>query len=288
VILGTPDPLPENELTALGKLHENFAQRVSAKFAAYLKSSFRVTVAGEVVQVLRDAWVAEIALPSCFLLLKLQPQQAIGVLQLDHSITFASLELLLGGRAQEPPEAARGFTALELKLLRPMFETLVDELKAVWRNKAQVSISLESAATDAERMKVLVSQGPLLTGRFDVSISGVQGSMTLAIPRHAIRSLCQEADSLQPVASISSAEQRAKTVRALQSTPVRLGAELRAASLSLRDVLALEVDDVIVGLASAQHPVTVSINGVSKYRAHVTRRDGERALVISDEIHSGT
>jgi hypothetical protein len=104
-------------LRAIHNLHETFARNLGASLSAYLRAYLTASIVS-VKQLSYHEFSAGLASPTCLLSLGLQPYEGNAVMELNPSLIFPMIELLLGGGGRQPVTLQREITEIELKLLQ--------------------------------------------------------------------------------------------------------------------------------------------------------------------------
>jgi flagellar motor switch protein FliM len=76
--------------------------------------------------------------PTCIASLGLKPYDGNAVLELNSSLIFPILEILLGGDGKLPFNAQREITEIERALLDGLFKLILRDLREAWRFVAQI------------------------------------------------------------------------------------------------------------------------------------------------------
>ena len=130
-----PDRISKAQLRAIHNLHETFARNLGASLSAYLRAYLTASIVS-VKQLAFHEFSAGLASPTCLLSLGLQPYEGNAVMELNPSLIFPMIELLLGGGGRQPVALTREITEIELKLLRPGPDRHLADTKRAMPNAA--------------------------------------------------------------------------------------------------------------------------------------------------------
>src|SRR5258708_38205300 len=91
-----PDRIAKDQLRAIHILHENFARSLASSLSAYLRAYVVVNLVS-VEQLSFQEFTASLPSPTCMASLGMRPLEGNAVLELNSSLTFPILEMLLRG-----------------------------------------------------------------------------------------------------------------------------------------------------------------------------------------------
>ena len=100
-----PDRIAKSQLRAIHQLHDNFVRNLVSSLSAYLRSYLIVNLVS-VEQLSYSEFLECLPSPTCIASLGLKPYDGNAVLELNSSLIFPILEILLGGERQAPVQRA--------------------------------------------------------------------------------------------------------------------------------------------------------------------------------------
>jgi len=140
-----PDRIPKSQLRAIRFLHENFVRNLASSLTAYL----RAFLSGNLVSVEQIPYTTFLeGLPpqTCMVPLTLMPFGGNALLEINPSLIYPILELLLGGK-DTSAKADRELTEMERHLLDRLFRLIAHDLEETWKGVADVEFRLDSVET---------------------------------------------------------------------------------------------------------------------------------------------
>src|SRR5437763_16957223 len=96
-----PDRIAKSQLRAIHQLHDNFVRNLVSSLSAYLRSYVIVNLVS-VEQLSYSEFLECLPSPTCIASLSLKPYDGNAVLELNSSLIFPILEILLGGDGKLP------------------------------------------------------------------------------------------------------------------------------------------------------------------------------------------
>src|SRR5439155_25371568 len=111
-----PDRIPKSQVRAIHLLHDMFVRNLVSSLSAYLRSYLLVNLVS-VEQLSYAEFLDGLPSPTCIVSLGLRPLEGNGVLELNPSLVFPIIEMLLGGTGKSSMNIQRDLTEIEQRLL---------------------------------------------------------------------------------------------------------------------------------------------------------------------------
>ena len=275
-----PDRISKAQLRAIHSLHETFARNLGASLSAYLRAYLTASIVS-VNQLSYHEFSTGLASPTCLLSLGLHPYEGNAVMELNPSVIFPMIELLLGGGGRQPVTLTREITEIELKLLQSLFRIMLQDLQGAWRTVANLEFAVETVETETQSFRVLAPQEAVVAIGIEIRVGEVSGMMNLAIPSVILKMMRQKFDQQWTARKVESDPARRMAIlKKIRAGTVRLEATLGAPSISIRDLISLEAGDVLLVDHPAKALMTLKVNGIRKYHGRAASVDGKRAFAV--------
>src|SRR5205085_276725 len=125
---------------------------------------------------------ALICLPSstCLVSLGLSPYDGNGVLELNPSLVFPILEMLLGGTGKSSATIQRDITEIEQRLLDGLFRIILQDLREAWKSVTAVDFTIESMETEPQLLHLLAPNEAVVSIGIELRIGESVGMMNIA------------------------------------------------------------------------------------------------------------
>ena len=240
-----PDKLSKDHVRSLQMLHENFASLFLSSLSAYLRAQAQVDLVS-VEQVPYDEYLKSISTS----LLNVLNADALGgqaLLELDFGILFSMLDRLLGGKGAAG-KVVRDLTDIEKVLSGNVVDLALTDLKTAWEAVVPVTFSLASMETSAQFVQIVPGNDTVVLMLFEIRIGDFQGAMSLCIPYLLIKPILNKLNTQRWFVSDrkkTSALHGSDLADRLNTTVVPCAARLGTASLTVADLVGLEVGQVI-------------------------------------------
>ena len=260
-----PDRIAKSQLRAIHQLHDNFVRNLVSSLSAYLRSYVIVNLVS-VEQLSYSEFLECLPSPTCIASLGLRPYDGNAVLELNSSLIFPILEILLGGDGKLQFSAQREITEIEQVLLAGLFRLILRDLREAWKFVTQIDFSIENVETEPQFLQILAPTEAVVAVAIEIRIGDSVGMMNIAMPSIIIKMMRQKFDQQWSLRKSASTDQEQGRILDLIRTS-RLQSEVLLAGprLLLRDLMNLEEGDVLSFEFPTSRPLDLMLNGEKKY-----------------------
>ncbi len=263
------DRIAKSQLRAIHLLHDNFVRNLVSSLSAYLRTYLIVNLVS-VEQLSYAEFLECLPSPTCIASLGLKPYDGNAVLELNSSLIFPILEILLGGNGKASTSIQREITEIEQNLLDGLFRIILRDLKEAWKGVTTIDFSVESLETEPQFLQILAPTEAVVAIAIEIRIGETIGMMNIAIPSIIIKMMRQKFDQQWTVRKTESTSN--EQIRILDLIrPARVSAEivLEGPTLLLEDMVKLEEGDVLTFDYAVDKPLGLLINGKRKFNGQI-------------------
>src|SRR5947209_4598080 len=240
-----PDRIPKSQVRAIHLLHDTFVRNLVSSLSAYLRSYLTVNLVS-VEQLSYAEFLDGLPSPTCMVSLGLSPYDGNAVLELNPSLVFPILEMLLGGSGKASSSIQREITEIEQKLLDGLFRIILHDLREAWKAVTAIDFTIESMETEPQLLHILAPNEAVVSVGIEVRIGETVGMMNMAMPSIVIKMMRQKFDQQWSVRkSESTGAERQRIFRLVRQASIHLDTRLEGPTLLLRDLLQLQEGDVL-------------------------------------------
>lgn len=275
-----PDRIAKDQLRAIHLLHDNFARSLASSLSAYLRAYVMVNLIS-VEQLSFLEFSQCLPAPTCIVSLSMRPFDGNAVLELNPTMVFPILEMLLGGSGKTPYKVTREITEIEQSILDGLFRIILHDLREAWSPISQINFAIEAHETEPQLLQILAPNEAVVTVGMEIRIGEVAGMMNLGIPSIIIKMLRQKFDQQWSVRkSESTEEEQARILRLIRPAQLKFDARLQGPSLTVEQMLGLQPDDVVEFDFPVNRPVNLLVNGALKFNGRIVNTGRKRAFHI--------
>jgi len=282
-----PDRIAKSQVRAIHLLHENFVRNLASSLSAYLRSYLTVNLIS-VEQLSYGEFLEGLPSPTCLVSLSLRPYDGNALIELNPSLIFPIIEIILGGKGRASGQLKREITEIEQNLLESLFRIILNDLKEAWKGVTLIDFRIEAVATEPQMLQILAPNEAVVAVGIEIRIGENSGTLNLAIPSINIKMIGQKFDqqwSLRKTEPTEAEQQR--VLRLIRASEAELDARLRGPSLRVRDLLDMEVGDLVWLDHRLDQPFGCEINGRPKFRGHVVNFNEKKAFVVDAMAETG-
>jgi flagellar motor switch protein FliM len=277
-----PDRIAKDQLRAIHVLHENFARSLAASLSAYLRAYVAVNLVS-VEQLSFVEFTQCLPSPTCLAALAMKPYDGNAVLEINPSLIFPILEMLLGGAGKVATKINREITEIEQSILEGFLRIVLNDLRSSWSSVTPIDFSIDSYENEPQLLQILAPNEAIVAISMEVRIGDTAGMMNIGIPSIIIKMLRQKFDQQWSVRKTQATEaEHARILRLVRPANMRLDLRLRGPTLDVETLLGMEEDDVLVFDYSTSRPLDLLVNGALKYRGEAVSAGQKRAILIHE------
>jgi flagellar motor switch protein FliM len=281
-----PDRIAKDQLRSIHLLHENFARGLASSLSAYLRAYVMVNLVS-VEQLSFLEFTQCLPSPTCIVGLGMRPYDGTAVLEINPTLVFPILEMLLGGtNRQVGTKMNRETTEIEQSILEVVYRIILNDLKESWRQVTPVSFGIESHETEPSLLQFMAPNEAVVAISLEVRIGDNTGMMNIGIPSIVIKMLRQKFEmGWTNRRSEASEEDQARVLRLIKPGTVHIDARLQGPTVRLEDLLRLNTGDVLAFDHPMDRPLHCIVNGKVKFEGHIVASGRTRKFHVHKHYH---
>jgi len=279
------DRIVRGRLPGLDSIHDRCARNLARDLGLMLRSS--VSIRAESGALIRHSeLMALLPSPAKLALLRMTPLTGFSLLSLDPSLVDKLLGALLGGDLELDTGGAGEFsqevTPVQERLLRRLFVIITANIEKAWQPVYEIGIDIARVEFDPRQAAVGVGSDLVLAASLEVNIEEESiGRIVIGIPFSALEPVRK---MLGEESSADSDGQSAVAEDAMHEHMLATNVEIRCifgeSTLSVRDLMDLQVDDVVRLESGPNTPLTCLVEDQARFFAKPVLQAGN----ISCEI----
>jgi len=277
-----PNRVSKEQLRSIRAIHDKMARSLASDISSLMRSIVEIQL-HSVDQMTYGEFLMSLPSPTSFNVFSLKPLDGKGVIELNPSIVFPMIDRLLGGNGA-PFETTREFTDIELNLLDQILKVVTQNMKEVWSPIMDLYPIVEAKESSPNVVQIVAQNEIVIMVIMEIIIGQTSGMMNICYPVITIESLLPRlANRDLMLNETSGRKSRNKELRALlRGAKIELEAVLGYAELNMKQVLDLEVGDIIKLNRPADDTVIVKVDGREKFIAEFGVRRYRRSIKIKE------
>ncbi len=272
-----PAFLTEAELRRLRILHEDFIRYLAARLALILRMECVLKMT-RLTTLTYTRFTENLPSPAHICLFKAEPLLGVGVLDVNPRLALTLVDRMLGGRGHSV-KTERYLTEIETALLEDILNVVLEEWCAQWKGGPELHPQIIGHESNGRYLQTSPRDAVVLALTVEFTFGDCSEQMQIGVPYYTIEPLVKAVESrrhkqAEPPASALPPAWRA--VYEQVQIPVR--AEWAGADLSLREIAALQVGDVLELPVGILDETNILLSGTPKFGGTVGL-DGDRVAV---------
>ena len=283
-----PDRIAKDQLRSIHLLHENFARGLASSLSAYLRAYVAVNLVS-VEQLSFMEFTQCLPSPTSMIALGMKPFDGNAVLEMNPSLVFPLIEMLLGGTIKAPVKVTREITEIEQSIMDSLIRIILNDLRAAWAGVTAIEFSIETHETEPQLLQILAPNEAVVAISMEVRIGETAGMMNIGIPSIVVKMLRHKFDQQWSLRKTQATEdERGRMLNKLQSAKMRLEARLHGPRMSVEALLDLTEGDVLEFDYPLKQLMEFTVNGKLKYRGEMVTTNRKRAFLVKEAAAGGT
>ncbi|MCI2236557.1 MULTISPECIES: flagellar motor switch protein FliM [Helicobacter] len=279
-----PNRVSKEQLRAFRGIHDKMARSLSSQISAIMRSIVEIQL-HSVDQMTYGEFLMSLPSPTSFNVFSMKPLDGTGVLEINPSIAFPMIDRLLGGKG-DPYESTREFSDIELNLLDTILRQMMQNLKEAWAPITEIFPNVDVKESSPNVVQIVAQNEIVIMVVMEIIIGHSSGMMNLCYPVISLESVLSRLASRDIMLSeTSSKKSRNKELQALLGgAKVNVAAILGETKLTLREVLDLEVGDIMRLDRPADDTVIINVDGREKFLAGIGLHRYRKTIEIKEMI----
>ena len=279
-----PNRVSKEQLRSIRAMHDKMARNLASAISSLMRSIVEIQL-HSVDQMTYGEFLMSLPSPTSFNVFSLKPLDGKGVIELNPSIVFPMIDRLLGGPGV-PFDTNREFSDIELNLLDQILRVITQNMKEVWAPIMDIYPLIEAKESSPNVVQIVAQNEIVIMVVMEIIIGQTSGMMNICYPVISIESLLPKLASRDLMLSeTSSRKSRNKELRALlRGAKIELEAVLGYAKLNMKEVLDLEVGDIIKLNRPADDTIVLKVDGREKFIADFGVRRYRRCIKIVEKL----
>lgn len=276
----------KEQIRMLNFIYDSYAGRL----ATFLSGTLRTMCEVEVVSVEEQTFAEftnSLPVPAFLGILTMPPLTGNALFELSSAVAYEIVSRLLGGTGYLHEEANKLFTEIEISILSRISRQMIAYMNESWERVVEVSAELERVETSAQFAQIVNTGEPIAIITMNVKIGEVSDIINLCIPHLAIQPIAKQLAMKKWYNESSTTSGGESNVLPyvspkITSMPIHMRVIFNDTEATVRDVLNLQVGDVIRIEHQVREPLTAMVEHIPKFKGYIGTKGQKLALMISE------
>ena len=268
-----------DQFYALEEVYDKFATQFEAHLSSVLQRSMEVEfVSTEMVKY--QECISAFSSPTSFTVFTMNPLIGSAMLAIEPRLIYSLIDCMFGGDGK-PTERMREFTLIEQRMIRKFATEVLTNLQQAWKTIEPIYISIKRAEIKPEFVHLASPNELMVVIVFAVKGVEFSGNLHLCIPYLMLEPIKDKLSSKYLRGKNQEHTWSEQLEMLLQDTPVTIIAELGIATRSVKNLLDLQINDILQLNTGPEDLITLTVDHVPKYRGFPGIIKGNRAVEIA-------
>jgi flagellar motor switch protein FliM len=267
-----------DQFSALEEVYDKFTRLVQDTLSSSLQRSVVIEfVSTEMVKY--QEFIGAFSSPTSFNLFSMEPLVGTALLCIEPNLVFSLIDSMFGGDGK-PTTRVREFTQIELRMIKKFGSDVLIKLEQAWSSIYAIKMTLKKMETKPEFVQLVPPSDIMLIIVFALKGPEFSGNFHIAIPYLMMEPIKEELSPKYLREKDRGHTWAPQLKELLKDTFVSVIAELGKTTQTVRDLLSLQVEDVIKLKTGPDDLISISVDQVPKYQGYPGIIKGNRAVEI--------
>jgi flagellar motor switch protein FliM len=272
---------------SLESWHRNFLRSASTSVGDFLRLNLGLELVSVKIQTYGDV-VKERSEESHSVLFRMNPQPGIWLLDLPVSLSLQLVDRMMGGSGILPelPEGAapKELTELDQTIFQQFAETFLADYARSWKPHANLQAEVLRQVRNLNYQLIHQPDALILRVGIEVTVQESKSIMWLIVPIVSVEDLLHRSLAADARVKQEDAQIKDKKASPMGSVPVPISVRWQGFQLTLREVEAMAVGDVLVLDNKKCDTVAVWLGDKAKFAGRVVREPQKTTVTITGPV----
>jgi flagellar motor switch protein FliM len=280
--LTSQEKVIRGRMPVLELINDRFARLVRSSLSSFLRKPVGATVISNDMTKYSE-FLKKLPVPTSLHIYRMEPLRGNIIVVLESKLVFCLVDLSFGGSGTESFKVeGREFTNIENRLVNNIINIMLDDLKEAWKNIQPISLHFVRSEVSPQFATIVAPDDIVVNIILELEMENSTGKVTLCVPYASLEPLKEK---LQGGIQSEQLERDSTWAegfrRQLFSVPVEVMVRLGNAEVTGKELLNLNVGDVIQLDTFSKDELRVDVGGVTRFMGYPGLYKGNQALQIS-------
>ncbi|MDN5379643.1 flagellar motor switch protein FliM [Thermodesulfobacterium sp.] len=251
------------KIPGLEVINEQLARSLRMQLSTLLREMLDISNLPLQMERFKD-FLNKIPVPTSIHIFKLEPLKGQSLLIIDATLAFLFIERFLGGERKHIKVEGREFTPIEQRLLKKVVDLIFNELEKAWKNIYPVKPKYIRGEVNPQFARVLMPEETVVVTGYTLELESLSGKILFCYSLSTLQPIKDKLYSPYQLEEYIDLTWKKNLENYILNSSVQLKAILGKGTITLEDLVNLEVGDVVILDKKIEEPIEVYIEGVPK------------------------
>ncbi|RMD92108.1 MAG: flagellar motor switch protein FliM [Calditrichaeota bacterium] len=277
-----PNLVSKEHLRILQVIHERYAKLLES----YLTTKLRTLVDVKLIavdQVTYSEFMLSMSDPSCIYVLSVEKLHGEAIMEITLPLVYYIVDRLFGGKGKSATKL-REMTLIEQKIMQKVARYFADALNNAWLQVVPLDSKINSYQSRPSFIQIAALEEMVISISLEINLQETTGFLNICIPFQILEDILPQMTSQQMVRSrIKKTPSDRMIIKSrISQATIPIHAELGRKKISLKDLVSLEVGDVIRLDTTIDDVLTIYINNIPRFKGKPGMHRERLALKIHE------
>ncbi len=279
----TANKFYKEQMRTLNIVFDNFAFLLANRLTGMLHTVCEIEVIS-VEEISFGEFNNSIPSPVVLGVIEMEPLSGSLLIELSSSLVYGFISRLFGGVA-DYTLSDKSFTEIETSIIENILYQTMGILKDSWEKITNVNPVLSRVEYSSQFTQIVEMNEPAAIVTLNVTLDEIQGLISICIPHLAVQPIAKQLNTVNWTLanqSVHRVDSKEETIRGqLLNTYVSLRAVFNDTQTSFREILNMQVGDVICINHSIREYINVNVEDIPKFKGVVGTDNNKYAVQIA-------
>lgn len=228
-------------------------------------------------------FINTLPIPSCMCIMRFNELRGPALLVFESKLAYAIIDSYFGG-TDRPFTKIEGkeFTPIELSFMKRVMDMAIDDLEEAWAPVHKIDAQYNRTEINPQFVGVVPPSDVIITTTFEVEFESASGTIMVVIPYSTIEPIKQKLSSSYQTENDTIDSLWTQSMQEhVQDTDATAIVKLGDTSISIGDLVSLQIGDIIPLSQEVSGELPLEIEGIQKMKCLAGEHKGNRAVQIT-------
>ncbi|PCS21993.1 flagellar motor switch protein FliM [Candidatus Enterovibrio escicola] len=277
------DRIVRGRMPTLELINERFARHMRISLFNMLRKTAEVSING--VQMIKfDEYQNTLFVPTSLNMVRFRPLKGTGLITMEARLVFILVENFFGGDGRFHARIeGREFTPTERRVIQMLLKLVFEDYKEAWTPVMKVEFEYLDSEVNPSMANIVSPTEVIVVSSFHIELDGGGGDFHVVMPYSMVEPIRELLDAGIQSDNMDTDFRWSKALQdEVMDVEVELTAKLLETTLSLRDMMELQVGDVIP--VKMPEACTVYIEDLPTFRGKMGKLNDNLAVKITERL----
>lgn len=278
-----PDKFSKDQLRVLQMIIEGFARNWGTYLSAKMRSIVHIEV-DKIGQLTYEEYLRGLSHPWVIIIYSASPLEGNALFEFSPSLSFTILDKLLGGIGKSYDEI-RELTEIEEAIFSSVVNDGLRYLRQSLKDVVKVNTRIESIESNPQFVQIVPPAEIVLSVTLEMQIDDTSGLLGFCFPFMFLEPISNELKTKSYFSSQREPDKhKPQILNHLHSVKLSISGKLGSAHLLVREILDLDVGDIIKLDTHVKDSIEIQVSRKSKWQGRAGLSGNFRAVKIEKEL----